>query len=117
MEKEKCKVSIDQYVEVKQVVAYLEDLVRGLKAGSIMVQHGEESVVLTPPDMVEMEVEAKQKKDKSKFALELSWRAAPAAAREEACCKDKDGKAEAPAAKPADPAEKKPAEVSKPMKK
>ncbi|MCM0756435.1 amphi-Trp domain-containing protein [Desulfovibrio aminophilus] len=117
MEKEKCKVSIDQYVEVKQVVAYLEDLVKGLKAGSIMVQHGEESVVLTLPDMVEMEIEAKQKKDKSKFVLELSWRAAPAVAKEGECCKDKEGKAEAPAAKPAEPAEKKPAEAPKPMKK
>lgn len=107
MEKEKCKVEIEQYVETKEAIKYLEDLVKGLKSGSIVVQHGEESVTLTPPDMIELELEAKQKKDKSKFVLELSWKSVPAPAEE--CCK---AEAAVPAAKPAaEVVEKKPAEA------
>lgn len=108
MEKEKCKVEIEQYVETKEAIKYLEDLVKGLKSGSIVVQHGEESVTLTPPDMIELELEAKQKKDKSKFVLQLSWKSAPAPAEE--CCKGAEGAV--PAAKPAaEMVEKKPAEA------
>ncbi len=111
MEKEKCKVSFKQYVESKEALRYLEELVKGFKSGSIVIQQGEESVALTPPDMVELEVEAKQKKDKSKFVLELSWKTAPAVAEEsKGCCSDADPMV--PAAKPAaEMAEKKPAEA------
>lgn len=114
MEKEKCKVEIEQYVETKEAIKYLEDLVKGLKSGTIVIQHGEESVTLTPPDMVELELEAKQKKDKSKFVLELSWKSLPATAEE--CCK---AEAAVPAPRPAaEMAEKKPAEApAKPAKK
>lgn len=119
MEKEKCKVEIEQYVETKEAIKYLEDLVKGLKSGTIVIQHGEESVTLTPPDMVELELEAKQKKDKSKFVLELSWKSMPAMAeapmdkpvekKPEAAAKPVDKPAEKPVEKHADkPADKGP---------
>lgn len=119
MEKEKVKVSLKQYVETKEAVRYLEELVRGLKAGCIEVRQGEESLVLTAPDMLELEMEAKQKKDKSKFVLELSWKSMPAMAeapmdkpvekKPEAAAKPVDKPAEKPVEKHADkPADKGP---------
>lgn len=106
MEKEKCKLEIEQYVETKEAIKYLEDLVKGLKSGTIVIQHGEESVTLTPPDMIELEVEAKQKKDKSKFVLELSWKSAPAGAAVPATKPAAEVVAKKPAEAPAKAAKK-----------
>lgn len=114
MDKEKVKVSLKQYVETKEAVRYLEELVKGLKAGCIEVRQGDESLVLTAPDMLELEMEAKQKKDKSKFVLELSWKAAPVMAEAPAA----EGKPEEKKAAEKKPeAAAKPAEAPKPAEK
>lgn len=75
---EKNKISVTQQLAFADAVAYLEDLVQSLKAGRIVVEQGGEHVVLTTPEHVEVTVEAKAKKDRQKFALELEWYAAPA---------------------------------------
>ncbi|SHL15490.1 amphi-Trp domain-containing protein [Desulfatibacillum alkenivorans DSM 16219] len=69
------KVSQSQTMELEKVAAYLEDLAASFKEGKIVVAKGDEFVTLTPPEQVFVEVEAKAKKDKNKFSLELSWRA------------------------------------------
>lgn len=75
---EKNKISVTQQLAFADAVAYLEALVQSLKAGRIVVEQGGEHVVLTTPEHVEVTVEAKAKKDRQKFALELEWYAAPA---------------------------------------
>lgn len=70
----KNKVKIDGTMELTQVISYLEDLVGGLKAGSVHVQLGEETVVLRPGNIVECEIEVSQKKDKEELTLELCWK-------------------------------------------
>jgi amphi-Trp domain-containing protein len=70
----KQKVSIEKLMEISDLVAYLEGLVSGLKEGCLVVQEGEKSLSLTPPSMLAVEIKAKRKKNKSKFAMELSWR-------------------------------------------
>lgn len=57
-----------------QVVAYLEDLLAGLKSGKICVQQGEEFVTLCPEQLINVEVQASVKKGKEKFEMELVWR-------------------------------------------
>ena len=68
------KVSQSQTMELEKVIAYLEELTACFKEGKIVVEKGDEFVSLTPPDQVFVEVEAKTKKDKNQFSLELSWR-------------------------------------------
>lgn len=70
----KNKLEIEGIMERSQVIAYLENLVEGLKAGSVHIQAGHETAVLTPPNIVDFEMEVGQKKEKSKISLEISWR-------------------------------------------
>ncbi len=73
MDKKK-EVSMKGIIDRKQVVTYLQDLMTSLKNGTIVVQQGEEFVSLNPEDLIFLEVEAEQKKDKEKLIFELSWR-------------------------------------------
>jgi len=67
------KLMVEEVMAVSNVVGYLEGLVKGFKEGKIVVEKGCESLVLTLPEFVDVEVEAKLKKGKAKFGLELSW--------------------------------------------
>ncbi len=68
------KVKIDGAMELSQVVTYLEDIVKGLKSGSVHVQLGQDSVLLHPTSVLSFEMEVSQKKDKEKFSFEMSWK-------------------------------------------
>ncbi|WP_167125110.1 amphi-Trp domain-containing protein [Nitratidesulfovibrio liaohensis] len=116
MDGEKQKVSIEQHMAYADAVAYLEALLKGFREGRIVVERGGESVVLTPPQSVNVEIEARRKGDKQKFSLELEWSAAPAVVEDPLTISADLPKADA--AKPCDkgcptsaPAEAKPAEA------
>lgn len=67
------KIELKQIQKSSDVVTYLEGLIKGFKEGKIVVQKGEGFVCLVPAEQITVLVEAKKKKDKEKFALELSW--------------------------------------------
>lgn len=67
-------IELKKVMELTHVVDYLEALVEGLKAGKVVVEKGGKYISLNPPSVMEVEIEAKQKKEKAKFALELSWK-------------------------------------------
>ena len=67
------EVSFEGEIELKKLVAYLEDIIAGFSVGKICVQEGEEFVTITPADVVAIKVEVEQKKDYEKFALKLGW--------------------------------------------
>lgn len=83
---DKAKVSVEKMLGAKEALVVLEDLVQGFKAGRMTITEGEQSVTLVVPELLELELEAKQKKDKSKLVIELSWRTpvevAPSASEE-----------------------------------
>lgn len=68
------KVKMEGIMELREVVAYLEDVVHNMKAGSICMTVGEDCVTLRPSSIVDVEMKATQKKDKEKFSLEISWK-------------------------------------------
>lgn len=68
------KVKIDGAMELNQVIVYLEDVLKGLKAGSVHVQLGQEAVLLQPSSVIAFEMEVSQKKDKEKISFELCWK-------------------------------------------
>ncbi|MDQ7031252.1 MAG: amphi-Trp domain-containing protein [Desulfonauticus sp.] len=70
----KDKISVEQVLKLEKVITYLEGLLEGFKAGKIVVEHEGKVMNLKPAELVEVEIEAKQKPDKEKFSLELSWR-------------------------------------------
>ena len=61
-------------VELPKAIAYLEDLVKSLKAGRICITNCEKSLTLTPEPVVKLELEASQKNDKEELALRIAWR-------------------------------------------
>ncbi len=104
------KIELKQIQKIDEAIAYLEGLLKGFKAGTIVVRQGEEEVVMNPPAQVAVEISAKKKKEKEKFCLELSWQAAAAptsrpvtvSGKSGSCTPggDKMAKPSAPAAKP-----------------
>jgi amphi-Trp domain-containing protein len=69
----KKEIAFEGKVELQKVIEYLEQLVASLKDGKVVVEKGREFLVLEPSEIVEIEVEAEQKKDEEKFSLELEW--------------------------------------------
>lgn len=70
---EKQKIGVKMNLPYTEAVAYLEDLLKSLKAGTIVVESGGDHVTMKPGDNVVIEVEAKVKKGKQKFGLEIGW--------------------------------------------
>ncbi len=76
---EKDKIELKTIMETAEVADYLTALAKGFRAGRIVVEKDGEHLVLNPAAMTkaEVEIEARIKKDKAKFSLELSWLLAP----------------------------------------
>lgn len=68
------KLEFKQKLEYKEAVSYLEALLESFKSGTIVVSKGDEVINLTPSSEVEIEIEARNKKDKGKFSMEISWK-------------------------------------------
>lgn len=72
--KEKEEVNLKGKVELQKLVAYWEDLVSCLKAGTVCIQNGEHAVALSPEGLVDVEIKASKKSDKESLLIEVSWR-------------------------------------------
>ena len=70
------KIELKAVMNIAQVAEYLTGLAKGLKAGSVVVEQEGQCLTLPGADTVEVEVEARLKKDKAKFSVEISWRLA-----------------------------------------
>jgi len=70
------KIEMKTLMETAAVADYLTALAKGFKSGSIVVEKDGESLTLIPAETAEVEVEARMKKDKMRFSLEVSWRVA-----------------------------------------
>ncbi len=101
---DKDKIEMKAVMETAAVADYLEALARGFKKGQITFEKDGESLTLIPVETAEVEVEARVKKDKARFSLEVTWRVAreqddPTALRisaEASVGAGKDGPAKAP---------------------
>jgi amphi-Trp domain-containing protein len=69
----KKEVELEGKVEISQAVSFIEGLLEGLNSGTICLEKGPESLVLTPGQEVEIEIKGSQKKNKEKISFELSW--------------------------------------------
>lgn len=69
----KNEITFKGRLEKKQALEYLTELVNGMASGQVFVQNGERYVSLTPGRMLDVEIEAVEKKGKEKLSIELSW--------------------------------------------
>ncbi|OIN98179.1 MAG: hypothetical protein AUJ49_13690 [Desulfovibrionaceae bacterium CG1_02_65_16] len=75
---DKDKIEMKTLMESAAVAEYLTQLAEGFKSGVIVVEKDGESLTLIPAETAEVEVEARIKKDKARFSLEVTWRTASA---------------------------------------
>jgi amphi-Trp domain-containing protein len=68
------QIGYKRMVDIREAIAYLEALARSFQDGRILVEHGDKTLDLEPPSVVVLEIEAKQKKDKTKFGFEIAWK-------------------------------------------
>lgn len=66
-------VKFEGSLETRQVISFLDDLVKGLRDGRICVQERDRFVVLSPVDVINVEIEAEQKKGVESLSIELTW--------------------------------------------
>lgn len=69
----KKEVSLKGTLELSEVVAYLENLIGCLKAGTVCIKNCDDFVALAPPPQVKLEVTAEQRDAKESISLKLVW--------------------------------------------
>ena len=70
----KDKITQHQKAKREEVTGYLEDLVKSLRNGKIVVEQNGHFIALTLPETLEIELEARQKKEKGSISIEISWK-------------------------------------------
>jgi amphi-Trp domain-containing protein len=66
-------IELEQVMEKEACIAYLEELIKCLRAGKLVIEQGGQVVSMSPPEVIDIEISAKRKEKKEKFALNLSW--------------------------------------------
>ncbi len=72
MKKKEAKVK--STMELAKAINYLEDIVKSLKAGTVSVINGDETLTMSPEPSVKVTLSASQKSDKESLSLKVSWR-------------------------------------------
>jgi amphi-Trp domain-containing protein len=72
----KTELGFKQRVTAEQAAAYLEEIAEGLRTGTLELSAGDESVRLSPGDVVKIELEASSDDDKQELSLEMKWHVA-----------------------------------------
>lgn len=72
--KDKKTIAFEGTLEQDRVVEYLEHLVAGVKAGTVSLQRGGDSLSLHPDQVVNLELEARQSPNKESLTVKLRWR-------------------------------------------
>lgn len=69
----KDKLKLKSIMTRDEAAAYLETILVGLRQGSLILDSEERPLILRPSDSIEAELEIKQKSDKEKVEVKLSW--------------------------------------------
>jgi amphi-Trp domain-containing protein len=72
--KSKQRIEFSSSMQRDEAIAYFEAIIGGLRKGALQFKQGGESLALTPPPYLEVDVVASRKADKEKVVFELSWR-------------------------------------------
>ena len=69
----KLKVSFEDTMPRNEAVSYFEAIIGGLRSGRLEFKQEGETLVLNPPDRLDIEVKAQLKGDKGKVVFEIEW--------------------------------------------
>ncbi|MEE2685491.1 MAG: amphi-Trp domain-containing protein [Planctomycetota bacterium] len=66
-------VAYQSQLETEKVAAILEEIAAGLKSGSVTVEHGDQNVSITPSDVVNVRVRARQSEKNERLSIRVRW--------------------------------------------
>lgn len=68
------KIEIEKVLDLPTAIAHLENVLSGLRKGSLTLTQGLDSVTLNTPSVLAFELSASRRKEKQKLSIELSWK-------------------------------------------
>ncbi|WP_147822451.1 amphi-Trp domain-containing protein [Salidesulfovibrio onnuriiensis] len=69
----KNKIDMKLSLSREEAISYLEDLLKSLKAGTVVVQEGEDFVSMVPGEQVLVNLGAQMDTDRNSFNFTMSW--------------------------------------------
>ncbi|MBL4847192.1 MAG: amphi-Trp domain-containing protein [Planctomycetes bacterium] len=57
----------------ESIVAYLEALTAGLRAGQVRISQGDQELILEPEGLLTLGIRAVRKRDRTRLDLRISW--------------------------------------------
>lgn len=78
------QIEIKQHLTRDELIAHLHSLADSFAAGNVVLQQGARLAALQPSEHAELEIEAEDKKGKSKLTLSISWHTTLGLSEEEA---------------------------------
>lgn len=70
---EKKKIHISGKMPCTLAMSHIDCFLEGLRNGSVVVEHGEEKIVLHPNAEIDMDIEARTKGDRQRLVITLDW--------------------------------------------
>lgn len=62
------------YQDLDTIQKFLESLTQGFAKERIVLSSGEDTIELTPKNLLKFSVNAKKKEDKTKLSIKISWK-------------------------------------------
>jgi amphi-Trp domain-containing protein len=78
------QIEIKQHLTRDELISHLHALADSFAAGNVVIQQGPRVAALQPSEHAELEIEAEEKKGKSKLTFSISWNTALGLSLEEA---------------------------------
>jgi amphi-Trp domain-containing protein len=69
----RAKIEFEDSMPRNEAISYFEAIIGGLRSGRLEFKQGEQTLVLSPPDRLEIEVKAQSKGDKARVVFEIAW--------------------------------------------
>ena len=69
----KVKISYEAAMPRSEAISYFEAIVGGLRSGRLEFRQEGDTLILNPPDQLEIEVKAQRKGDKAKVTFAIEW--------------------------------------------
>ena len=66
-------VAYHSQLEPEKAALLLEDIAAGLRNGSVTVQHGDQNLSITPPDVISVRVKARQSANNERLSFRVKW--------------------------------------------
>lgn len=72
-EPKKLKIEFEASMPRDEAISYFEAVIGGLRSGRLEFKQDDQTLVLNPPERLEIEVKAQSKGDKGRIVFEIEW--------------------------------------------